>query len=147
MSKDKDIREYEEVLFAEYRILDEMFQSIYRLAMQNQDMEKVRYLVEKRKELTHIFELGEYHEVSCQLELATIEKDADRVLDVMEKMLNSIESICGFCESDLYEHMEFNEMGEDSFTALKTSLLKSFQDEEAYGFLKEDKRWQELVKE
>lgn len=49
--------------------------------------------------------MGKYHEVSCGLELATLEKDTDKVLEIMEEMLRGIEEIAAFTESELYEHM------------------------------------------
>lgn len=40
--------------------------------------------------------------------------------------------------------MEFQEPRTEFLDELKQNLLKCFCDEESYGFLKEDKRWQEL---
>ena len=42
--------------------------------------------------------------------------------------------------------MGFKEMSEDFLAEMKENLIKCFCDEESYGFLKDDKRWQELVK-
>ena len=42
--------------------------------------------------------------------------------------------------------MEFKEISEEFVAETKENLLKCFRDEETYGFLKNDKRWQELVK-
>ena len=78
--------------------------------------------------------MGAYYENSPGLELATLEQDADAVISIMEKMLSSVEYIGEFRKAPLYEHMDFKE-----------NLLKCFQNEENYGFLKEDERWQRLV--
>ncbi|WP_255682349.1 hypothetical protein [Claveliimonas bilis] len=42
--------------------------------------------------------------------------------------------------------MKFKEVEEDFIVEMKKNLLKCFQDEESYGFLKDDERWQRLVK-
>jgi transcriptional regulator with XRE-family HTH domain len=63
-----------------------------------------------------------------------------------EEMLASIGEITDFRKSPLYEHMEFKETREEFLTELRENLLACFCDEETYGFLKENKRWQELVK-
>ncbi|MEG0720732.1 MAG: hypothetical protein RR446_03115 [Lachnospiraceae bacterium] len=42
--------------------------------------------------------------------------------------------------------MEFKEVRKEFVAELKASLQKCFQDDEAYGFLKDDKRWQEIVR-
>lgn len=42
--------------------------------------------------------------------------------------------------------MNFKEIREKFIAEIKERLLKCFCDEESYGFLKDDKRWQRLVK-
>lgn len=137
---------YEELLFAEYQMLSAAFYGIYMLAMQEKDMDKAHMLVEKQRELARVFEMGKYHEVSCILELATVEKDVETTIETMEKMVSSIDEISSFCRSPLYEHMTFKETREEFLDELKNNLRSCFRDEESYGFLKQDKRWQELVK-
>lgn len=48
-------------------------------------------------------------------------------------------------ESTTVRHHGFKETSDEFKTDLKENLLKCFQNEESYGFLKEDKRWQRLV--
>lgn len=139
-------RVYEELLFSGYQMINLVFHSIYMLAMQEKDMKKAHLLVEKQTELANIFEMGEYHEISCKLDLATIEEDAEATIEIMEKMLSCVDTICGFCKSPLYDHMPFKNASEEFLTELKNNLLDCFRDEEVCGFLKYDKRWQELVK-
>lgn len=137
---------YEELLFSEFQMSSVLLHSIYMLAMQDNNMEKVHMLIEKQSELARAFEMGEYYEISGRLELATAEKDVETTIDTMEKMLSSIERICDFSKSPLYEHMSFKETREEFLVTMKNHLLNCFRDEESYGFLKSDKRWQELVK-
>lgn len=139
-------KEYEELLFSGYQMMSMVFHNIYMLAMQDNNMEKAHMLVEKQKLLAKVFEFGEYHEISCQLELAVTEKDADMTIHTMKKMLESIGNICDFSKSSLYEHMEFKAPRVDFLTELEEKLREGFKDEETYGFLREDARWQELVK-
>ena len=137
---------YEELLFSGYQMLSIVFNGIYALAMQDNDMQKVHEIVDKQQELAKLFEMGEYHEVSCRLEPAIVEKDVDTVIEIMRRMLISVEEIGDFRKSSLYKHMEFKETRKEFVEELKRNLLECFKDEETYGFLKKDKRWQELVK-
>lgn len=84
---------------------------------------------------------------SCALDLATAEKDADAVIEIMEKLLASVEFMFVWRESVLYEHMVFKMPQEDFLEGIKKNLKNHFRDEQIYGFLKTDKRWRELVKE
>ena len=50
-------------------------------------------LAKKQEELAGCFEMGTYCEVSSRLDIATLEKDADTVIETMKGMLDSIEQI------------------------------------------------------
>ena len=137
---------YEEVLFSMYQMSSKLLNGIYMLALQEKNMGKAHAMAEKQSDLARVFEMGEYYEISCKLELATIEKDADAVIDIMQKMLVSIDEIYSFTKAPLYEHMTFREARDEYFAELKEDLLQSFRDEATFGFLKDDIRWQELLK-
>ena len=143
--REEAYKAYEELLFSGYQMLSMIFHSIYLLVMEDGNMDKAHRLVEKQQELARLFEMGTYHEVSCGLELATVEKDADTVVCIMEKMLESMEGITDFAESQLYEHMTFQKAGKQFLEELKNNLLECFRDEETYGFMRENVRWRELI--
>lgn len=136
---------YEELLFSGYNIMNMVFQNIYILAMKDKDKEKAHMLVEKQSKLANVFEMGEYHEVSYDLDLATAEKDVEATIETMEKILASVDKISDFMKSTLYEHMEFKKLDDRFITELHKNLLDNFRDEEAYSYMKKNKRWQELV--
>ncbi len=139
---------YEELLFTDYQRTSMELHGMYMLALQNNDKERAHKLVDKQRELAQCFEMGKYYEISSEkLELATLEKDSDTIIAVMEEMLSCVEHIGDFRESPLYEHMDFKEINEDFTAEMKENLLKCFRDEESYGFLKSDERWKKLVKQ
>lgn len=138
---------YEELIFSDYQIVNFAFQGIYFLAVQENDMEKARMIVEKQDNLAKVFEMGEYYEASCRLDMATTEKDADATIKTMEAMFSSVDRIDDFSKASLYEHLSFSKISEEFVSELKDNLLKCFRDEEIYGFLKDDSRWQKLIKE
>lgn len=136
---------YEELLFSGYNMMNMIFQNIYILAMKDKDKEKAYKLVEKQRELANIFEMGEYHEVSCKLDLVTAERDVEATIETMERLLGSVDNISDFTKSTLYEHMEFKKLEENFITELHKSLLTSFSDRQTYSYMKKNKRWQELT--
>lgn len=135
---------YEELLYTDYQRCSMELHGMYRLALQDNDRERARRFLSKQKELARCFEMGEYYEASWGLDLAALEKDADTTIAAMEDMLSSVERIWGFKNAPLYEHMEFKEISEEFLAEMKKKLLKWFCDEESFGFLKNDKRWQTL---
>ena len=136
---------YEELLFTDYQRVSMELHGIYLLALKENDMEKARSIVQKQAEAAKFFEMGKYYEVSGFLEIAALEKDADTVIAAMEEMLSGVEEIESFRNSSLYEHMEFKEIKEEDLEEIKENLRKCFQDEENFGFLKNDSRYQNLI--
>lgn len=136
---------YEELLFSGYQTASAVFHGMYMLALQDKDMEKAHLLADKQEKLAGLFEMGKYHEVSCKLELATMEQDADAVINIMKQMIEGLGDIMHFTNAPLYEHLTFQEAREEFLMNLKDNLMKCFCGEE-YDFLKEDKRYQELLK-
>lgn len=137
---------YEELLFSSYQMLSMVFNSIYMLAMQDDNLDKAREMVKKQQELAHLFEMGTYYEVSCGLELAVKEKDADAAIEIVRKMLESIEEIGSFADADLYEHMTFKKSDENFAKGVRENLIKQFQEDEVFEFLKGDIRWENMFK-
>lgn len=138
---------YEELLFSGYQMMSGVLHGMYMMAMEENDRDKARYLVEKQQQLSRLFEMGEYHAVSAGLDLATAEQDTEETLKIMKRMMENLEDINGFSKSPLYEHMTWKEARPEFMEELKQNLLMCFRDEESYGWLKEDARWKELVGE
>lgn len=145
---DEAYKAYEEVLFSEYQVLSMALHGIYMLAVQNNHRDKACRMVDKQKKLAALFEMGKYQEVVCGIELATIEKDKDKTIEIVEAMLANIGDITGFTKSKLYEHMTFRQTQdrESCLDEIREKLLEGFRKDEAYEFLREDERWQQLLK-
>ena len=137
---------YEELLFSGYQMLSMVFNCIYMLAMQDDNLDKARIMVKKQQEQAHLFEMGTYYEVACGLELAVREKDADAVIEIVQKMLESVEELASFTNAELYEHMTFKKPEESFAKGVRENLIKQFREDEAFEFLKDDIRWEKMFK-
>ena len=135
---------YEELLFADYGMISMIFNSLYMLAIQDEDMEKAHYYVEKQAALARLFEMGEYYELSGKLDLAVTEKDAKITADTAEKMLSETERIRDFTASPLYEHMAFKAVDNKFVAEMKQNLINCFKNEDIFGFMKDNARWKKL---
>ncbi len=136
---------YEELLYAAYQNVNQTFHGIYMLAMEEKDMKTAHMINEKIRELAHLFEMGLYHEVSNGLELATIEKDMPKTLEIVKTMLEDTESIMGFVSAPLYKHMAFHEPDKAYIKQVREDIMEGFQ-EETYNYMKENDDWQKLFK-
>lgn len=137
---------YEELVFTEYQMLSMELLGLYMLAMEEKNMEKAHFLVEKQVMLEKLFEMGEYYEASRRLDLATAEKNKKVVLDTAQRMLKNVDKIGDFRKSPLYEHMQFKNTDENFLRQMKQNLIQCFKDQEAYGFMKDEEIWQGLLK-
>lgn len=142
---DEAYKAYEELLFSECQMISMVLNSIYMLAMQEENISKAQMMVEKQSELAKLFEMGQYHHASARLELAVAQKDVETAIDTMEQMISGIDGIFQFTQAKLYEHMAFKPVREEFVAELKKNLLNNFRDEETFGFLKDNERWQQLV--
>ena len=142
--REEAYKAYEELLLSMYQTTILLFRSIGMLAQQDQNMDKVRMIVEKASALEEIFDMGEYHKVLWRHELAIMEQDAETAITTMQQMLTNIDDINHFTESSLFEHMTFPANSEELRAQLREDVVKAFRDEETYGFLKGDSRWEDL---
>lgn len=133
-------RAYEELLFSAYGELSMVFHGIYRLAMEEGDRQRAHMIVEKWSQTARVFDMGRFNEISVELDLAAAEKDVESTLRLMEEMTASMEDLCSYASSPLYEHMTFKEPREEFLDDMKKTFKASLQDEGMFGFLKEEER-------
>ncbi|MGL5258759.1 MAG: helix-turn-helix domain-containing protein [Lachnospiraceae bacterium] len=93
---DEAYKIYEELLYSSYQMLYMILTDMHILAMKENKLNKARFFVEKEKELARIFEMGKYHEISCELELMTMEKDKEATLKIMEQIIESLHTVFDF---------------------------------------------------
>ena len=128
---------YEELLFAEYQVVNGILTGMYMLALQENNSSNAHLLIDKQSGLARLFEMGKYYEASCRLDLAAFEQDAKSAAEIMSQMLDSVDHIFSFRSSPLYEHMTFKDPQADFIEKLKNNLISCFQDKETFNFLEE----------
>ena len=108
-------------------------------------MERAQFIVEKQTGLARLMEIGRYQEATLEMDLAMAEKDVEATLQIGRKLLSGIEDMTSYSRSPLYEHMEFKEMSEESKQKMRETLVKALHEEETFGYMKGEVRWQELL--
>lgn len=138
-------RTYEELLFSGYTNISLVLHGMFMLAMENEDRERARMLSQKQSQAAELFDMGKYSQASVGLDLAVAEKDVESTIRIIKEMVANIHDLCHYCTSPLYEHIKFKEINKEFLKEVKGNLLSCLRDEETFGFLKEDRRWQQLV--
>ena len=137
---------YEELLYAAYQSVNQTFHGIYLLALEEKNMETAHRMGEKMQDLARLFEMGRYHEVSNGLELAVIEKDVEKTLQIVKIMLENTEGIMDFTKAPLYKHMGFREIDDAYIQQVREGPLEGFREEECYVYMRENEEWKKLLK-
>ena len=143
--KENAYKTFEDILLSEYHTLNFAFSLMTGLALEEGDMQRARYLAEKMGAIAGIFEMGRYHECVSLLDVVCAEKNVEETYHVVEQLLTSVDSLCDFQKSRLFQHMKFNEQENSYVKGLKEKLLDCFRDEESYGYMKGNTAWEELV--
>lgn len=135
--RDEAYKLLEEMLFETSSKTNYLFYFLYRMAMEEKDIKRAKYFVDKQKMQAELFEMGKYHKFSAELELAVYEKDIEKTIDLMENLLESADTIYDFSESPLYCHMKFAMPRPEFVKNVKTDLLEQFCNEENFSYMKD----------
>ena len=136
---------YEEILLADYHILSAVFNSLFMMELQAHHIEEAQYYAGKKKALAKLFEMGDYHIHSADLELAQEEKDSEQTLLCMQGVLDSIDTISAFTEARLYAHLTFKEPDPAFVNMARENLLDTCRTDECFAYMQNDPRWEELL--
>lgn len=122
-------RTYEEILYADYMILDSVLMGLFQLAAKEEDTEHAKYYLRKREELVKWFERGEYHELAARLDLVGLYGDKGEEKKLMRKLLSRVHTLQDAQKSPLYRHMAFKQVGDHFLDSLKNNLKEAFEKE------------------
>lgn len=136
-------RAYEELIYIGYQHIQMTLNDLRILYMEDNDHEMARKLVAVSSAAASVFEMGRYNEVCFGLNVAVWEKDAAWMAQLMQEILDSIETIGEFTKSKLYQHMTLKTVDPDFLTSLKRELLKSLRDE-TFNYMQGNEDWEKL---
>ncbi|MGN0408468.1 MAG: helix-turn-helix domain-containing protein [Bacteroides sp.] len=143
--KENAYKMFENVLLSEYQTLNYTFSFMMVMELEEGNLQNARYLAEKMGEMAGIFEMGSYHEASSLLEVVCAEKNIPETYRVVEQLLKSVDSLCDFQKSKLYQHMSFRKPESTFAKDLKEKLLEGFRDEKDFGYMKGNAEWEALI--
>ncbi|NBH82950.1 XRE family transcriptional regulator [bacterium C-53] len=96
--------------------------------------------------LTNRFCLVKWTSYSARLELAFIRQDKEECLSVLGKMLPAMKEAWDLKDCPLYRNIHKNVSANFS-TQLARTILKDLKEKEEFAFLRQDRKFEELLKE
>ena len=100
----------------------------------------------KRTMVDAIVDMGEYNKNVNSIELAVALKDAGKTLEIMDLLMSNIDTLTDYTKSDLFEHMTFNNQMQSAASMVISTMLKQWDEEDAYQFVRESAGWEEFKK-
>ena len=143
--KENAYKTFEDIVLSAYHTLNFAFSLMTGLALEEGDIQEARYLAEKMGAIAGIFEMGKYHECASMLDVVCAEKNVEETYHIVEQLLTSVDSLCDFQKSRLFQHMKFSETGSLFAENLKEKLLEGFRDSESFGYMRGDMAWEDLL--
>jgi len=136
-------RAYEELVFSGYQNIQLTLNDLRILYMEDDDHEMAKKLVNVSYSAASTFEMGRYNEVCNGLDVAAWEKNVAWTAQLMQDILDSIETIGDFTKSRLYQHMVLKEVTPEFIDHLRLELLKSLEDE-SFSYMQGNESWEKL---
>ncbi len=136
---------FEDVLFSEYGTLNLVFSKMASMALEQEDSAYAKQLAEKAGMLAHIFDWGKYNEYAPMLDIVCAQKNVKETYEVVNKLLESVESLYDFQKARLYKHKKWKETDGAYLQVIKEKLLEGFRDAEDFGYMKGYEPWEKLI--
>lgn len=143
--KEEAYRCFEELLFMDYQRMQLTLNDLRMLYMEDEDHAMVHRLVNISSKMASAFDMGRYNEVSMGLDVAAWEKDTERTAQIMRELLESVETVGAFADSDLYRHMVFKKSDPEFYRKIRDNLIQSMNDD-SFRYMKGNDFWENLLK-
>lgn len=142
---DEACKAYEELLYAGCQTARMVLQSLYNIAVQQGDLQRAQFLVDKHSALIRVYDMGEYAEAAAVLDHAAQTQNTELAAETLTRVLHSVHTLDAFTRSPLYAHMQFNTMENGYAEQLREKLKQTFRTDERFDFMKEHPQWMELT--
>lgn len=139
-------RIYEELMLSEITILKQALNDLKILYMADGNLDMARKLTNIECYIARLFEMGAYQENSPALDLAVYEKDVEETARVMKAIIDNVETIAAFSESQLFVHLKKKTAEPALYSQVKANLINCFKDEDEFGYMKGNAFWDSLKK-
>lgn len=120
--------------------------SLMELSIKANDTERAKHLTHLCRETAVQFELSQYTVLLPEFQYYAATKNKEACIEQLEKIISSAEEKWTLSDSPLYSHIQTNERENFSIKRMLPGLLHALENDEELDFLKDDPRFQNLLK-
>ncbi|MFA9376093.1 MAG: helix-turn-helix domain-containing protein [Lachnotalea sp.] len=133
---------YERMLYKNAHEISAVIQLISKQLLEEGELEKAEKYADIASKTARLFDLGPYIENTAELFVAREQKEVQRCLNSLEKMMDGIERI-GNTKSSLYTHINLKEPS--NIDLFKKMIKKGLENDDELDFLKEETRFKKII--
>ncbi len=141
---DEAYKALEETLFSSYQNMSGLIYELYMVAVETENFEKAKILIEKESAFAELFEMGLYNQLAGKVQLAVDMKDGKQTLELLDKMLSSSSTLMDYAKSSLFEHMTFGEFNPAVLDMVISNQIKQYCEDDKYQFMRETAGWEDF---
>ena len=148
--KNEAYKAYEELLFSRCNSLNYTLAHLCMLYREDNNHDMANKLVNISIAISKYFDMIEPHYL--ELEIATWEKDVARTEEAVRNCLDSFGKATNFMKSPLYQHMDFNDLGDDEKSYLELDsednrkrFIESCKKDKRFDYMRGNKLWEKLI--
>lgn len=136
------LEQYEKIMFKNANQIISILQLICRFQYTNKKFAEAEKYANLNKEFALLLDLGKYNAYTANFLLAIERKDTEQTIDLLEIMIDGIDTMEEYQNSWLYSHMKFNKL--DHIDDSKDLLKKTFLKNDELDFIREEPRAKKL---
>lgn len=144
---DKASELFEHKLISKGNEILTILRSMMEIALKENRNEDAKYYAEVIEKAIEIFGFWDYNSYAAYFHLYSVQKDADNLIPILDKMLTSMKSTWDISKSKLYKHIkpkEHKDHSNEIFLSSFLNALKNDKDNEL-EFLRDNKEFLELI--
>ena len=89
--------------------------------------------------------MGRYNEVSMGLDVAAWEKDVALTEQIMRELVENVESLGSFADSDLYRHLTLKKSDPGFYQKMRENIIQSMADD-SFSYMKGNAFWEDMIR-
>ncbi|SFR96013.1 helix-turn-helix domain-containing protein [Anaeromicropila populeti] len=135
---------YEKMLYKAANEICSILQLIIHLQCKEEKMDYALTYAEVAKQAAELFDLGSYVAYTPKMFVKIQTKNKEESIELLEQMIDGIDTIGDFKTSPLYSHMKFNEVGNRK--EMIELIKKALENDEELDFLREEIGFKRILK-
>lgn len=138
---------YERRLLMEVNEIWNNLLSLIEIEIKAGNIQNASKLADICSQSAELFQLSEYYKYVAPFMLALAKKKEEESISLMELLLSSTQKMWSFADSFLYQHIPIKDNSANTWMQILPGILNEIESNTEYDFLRNNERYQHLIKQ